>query len=175
MFLTEKNGGLYFESLAGENLCSQLINIFRDKCYEIAKDRHAFQKAAEFYLPDITIEKMRTEIRSAVQSNPEDSLCLMFKTFQKDCLDSKAREQLDHLVQMILAVLEFESNAPLYVNWYHAPQTFDSGLKNLVEKLDLPTKGANTKENVKKTFEEYLVDLGKRYPQSNTQAAPVSP
>jgi hypothetical protein len=175
MYLTEKNGGLYFESLAGETLCSQLINIFRDKCYEIAKDRHAFQKAAEFYPPDITIEKMRTELRSAILSNPNDTLSLMFETFRKGCLNTKAREQLDYLVELILAVLEFESNAPLYVNWYHAPQTFDPKLKELVEKLDLPAHGANTKDKVKKTFAEYLVDLEKRYPQSNAQAARVSP
>jgi hypothetical protein len=173
MFLTEKNGGLYFESLAGEALCSQLINIFRDKCRELAKDRYSFQKAAEFYPPDITIERMRSELQAAIQSNPADSLSLMFETFKKGCSDPQAREQLDHLVELILAVLEFESNAPLYLNWYNAPQTFKPSLRAVVEDLDLPAEGANTKENVRKTFDEYRADLERRYPQSNPLVASV--
>ena len=83
------------------------------------------------------------------------------------------RDRLDHLVELILAVLEFESNAPLYLNWYNAPQTFKPSLRAVVEDLDLPAEGANTKENVRKTFDEYRADLERRYPQSNPLVASV--
>jgi outer membrane protein OmpA-like peptidoglycan-associated protein len=176
MFLTEKNGGLYFESLKGEKLCAQLINISREKCYELSKNRDAFQRAAEFYAPSTTIERMRDQVEMTLNSNPADEISEMFNEFNKGCLEAKARKELDALIRLILAVLEFESNAPLYLNWYGAPQTFNPKLEDLIKDLGLPEKSTNTEEEnteekVRKNFEDYLDDLEKRYPESNPRTA----
>jgi hypothetical protein len=95
----------------------------------------------------------------------------MFETFKEGCKNAQERKQLDLVVQLILAVLEFESNAPLYLYWYNAPQTFDQSLMDVVKALGLPPEGANTEEKVLKDFEDYLDDLAKRYPESNPRKA----
>lgn len=154
--LTDTSGGFYFRNNRGEELCASLTNLFMARCYVLSGDKESFHRAAETLAHDCTLTRAKTTLR--IDSPLPGAFRAMSINFKNGVLDDTTLQKLDHHLEMIATVLDYEANGPFYPWWYdEARPTLDE------TKLSVSGLGLNSDEesSLQKELDRYLWSLNK--------------
>lgn len=121
--LADINGGFYFRSSVGEQMCSRLSDVFWENWYE-AYGRDQFHTVAEYVKLTDNIATARLSLVSRAASRNFRILLTDFKAKMATEDGKKGMDDSRIILCLMTRVLDFECNRPLYPEWYEEAPEF---------------------------------------------------
>lgn len=116
--LGEKVGGYYFRDKNAEDVAAIATNHFWDICDDLAGGKSQLAKFASHVRPTDTVLQARQKLTSLVERDAAEAA--LQQSFQASLEKEEARHQLLQHLRLMVEVVDFETGALWYPEWYQS-------------------------------------------------------